>query len=99
VPEADSSRGVAIPADVFKEMVAHVDFAAAKEDNRPVLTGILTRFDGDTVTMAAADGYRLAVRTALIDTPVSDTYQIIIPSRTLTEVSRIIGDSDDDVLI
>lgn len=99
VPEADATRGVSIPADVFKEMVAHVDFAAAKDDSRPVLTGIYTRFDHDVITMASADGYRLAVRTAFLDAPVADPTAIIIPSRTLSEVARIIADTDEDVLI
>jgi DNA polymerase-3 subunit beta len=99
VPEADATRGVAIPADVFKEMVGHVDFAAAKDDNRPVLTGILTRFEEDVVTMASADGFRLSIRHAALETPVNETTQIIIPARTLSEISRIIGDNDKEVLI
>jgi len=99
IPESDSKRGVAIPADAFKEMVSHVDFAAAKEDNRPVLTGVLTIFEGDIVTMAAADGYRLAVRTLQLETAVAEDHQIIIPAKTLTEVARIINDEDDEVLI
>jgi DNA polymerase III subunit beta len=99
VPEADETKGVSVPANVFKEMVGHVDFAAAKEDNRPVLTGILTRFEEDVLTMASADGYRLAVRTTVLDTPVAQDHQIIIPSRALTEVAKIISDEDNDVLI
>ena len=99
IPEADSSRGVAINAEAFREMVGHVDFAAAREDNRPVLTGILTRFEGDTITMASADGYRLAVRTAYLSQPVAEPQEIIIPGRTLTEVARVIGDEDEEVMI
>jgi len=99
IPEADSSRGVAIGAAAFREMVSHVDFAAAKEDNRPVLTGVLTRFEENRVTMASADGYRLAVRTTELEIPVSQPMQIIIPSRTLTEVAKIISDQDEEILI
>ena len=99
IPEADTSRGVAIPADAFREMVKHVDFAAAREDNRPVLTGVLTIFEDTTVTMASADGYRLAVRMTELETPVTESHEIIIPSKTLTEVARIISDEDDKVLI
>lgn len=99
VPQADSTRGVAIPADAFKEMVGHVDFAAAKDDNRPVLTGIFTRFEDNTVTMASADGFRLSVRHTELEVPVDRPTQIIIPARTLTEVARILGDHDHQVLI
>jgi DNA polymerase III subunit beta len=99
IPEADTDSGVAIPADAFKEMVSHVDFAAAREDNRPVLTGILTRFEDDVVTMAAADGFRLAVRTVVLENPVAEYTEMIIPAKTLSEVARIISDEDKDVLI
>lgn len=99
IPEADATQGISIPAAAFVEMVKHVDFAAAKDDNRPVLTGILTRFDEEVITMAAADGYRLAVRTGYLETPVSEALQLIIPARTLTEVARIVGESDEEVLI
>lgn len=99
IPEADESGGVLIPADVLREMIAHVDFAAAREDTRPVLTGILMRFEGDQLTLASADGFRLAVRTAYLEVPVAEAHQIIVPARTLTEVARIIGDEDDEVLI
>jgi DNA polymerase-3 subunit beta len=49
--------------------------------------------------MAAADGYRLAVRTAYLTQPVSEPQQIIIPGRALTEVARVIADDDEEVMI
>jgi DNA polymerase-3 subunit beta len=99
VPQVDSDSGIAVPASAFREMVEQAAFAAAKEDNRPTLTGVLTKFEGSTFTMAAADGYRLAVRTAQLDSPVSQPMSLIIPARTLTEVGRIIGDDDERVYI
>ncbi|NJL92836.1 MAG: DNA polymerase III subunit beta [Anaerolineae bacterium] len=99
IPEADTERGVTIPAEVFREMVSHVDFAAAKEDNRPVLTGIFTRFEDNLLTMAAADGYRLALRTAFLEVPVATPTEIIIPARALTEVARIISEEDKHILV
>ncbi len=99
VPDTDGQQGVALPAAALKEMIGHVEFAAAKEDNRPVLTGVLVRFEDDVMTMAAADGYRLAVRTVTLETPVQEDYQIIVPAKTLAEVARIIDNTDDEVLI
>ncbi|MFP4321185.1 MAG: DNA polymerase III subunit beta [Anaerolineales bacterium] len=99
IPESDGRQGVAVPAGAFKEMIQHVEFAAAKEDNRPVLTGVLARFEENMMTMASADGYRLAVRNIFLETPVNDSYQLIIPAKTLVEVARIISDEDDEVLI
>lgn len=101
MPSFDADRAIAIDARVFKEMIDQVVFSAAREDNRPILTGVLIRFEDDIITLAAADGYRLSVRTAeLIMSSGSDvTEPIIVPARTLQELSRIISDEDDEVLI
>jgi len=101
IPEFNPEHAIAVPAGVFKEMIDQVVFCAAKEDNRPILTGILMRFDGDVLTMAAADGYRLSVRTTVLEFSVGDRAidPLIVPSRTLQELSKIISDEDDEVLI
>jgi DNA polymerase-3 subunit beta len=101
VPEFDAAHAIPVNAMVFKEMVDQVVFAAAKEDNRPILTGILMRFEGDLLTLAAADGYRLSVRTTELEFGVGDPEPepLIIPARTLQELSRVISDEDDEVLI
>ncbi|GAB4516942.1 MAG: DNA polymerase III subunit beta [Anaerolineae bacterium] len=90
---------VSIVGKVLKEMINQTVFAAATEDNRPILTGIYTRFEGNMVTMAAADGYRLALRTAEIEQTFSTPVEMVIPSKVLAEVARIISDEDSEVLI
>jgi DNA polymerase-3 subunit beta len=99
VPEFDASHAIAVKGTVFKEMIDQVVFAAAKEDNRPILTGILMRFEGDMLTLAAADGYRLSVRTTELEFNTGDREPLIVPSRTLQELSRIVSDEDEEVMI
>ncbi len=101
MPEFDPTHAIAVNASVFREMIEQVVFAAAKEDNRPILTGILMRFDDDVMTMAAADGYRLAVRTTILEFSVGNQAPepLIVPARTLQELARIISDEDEEVLI
>jgi DNA polymerase III subunit beta len=94
-----SNQGIVVPGKVLKDMINQTSFAAAKEDNRPILTGLYTQFDRDVLTMAAADGYRLAVRTARLEQPYRGTIDMVIPVRALMEVARIISDDDDEVLI
>src|SRR5207244_8663 len=65
--------------------------------SRPVLTGVLTTFDGDEVLMAAADPYRLSVRHAPLLAKVTEKLEIIVPAKSLFEVERILGDTDDAV--
>lgn len=89
----------AIPGKVLKEMIRHTEFASAKDESRPILTGIYTSLEGNTVTMAAADGYRLAVRTAQVEHTFKEKRALVIPTRTLSEVARVITDEDDLVYV
>lgn len=81
----------------LREMIGLVEFAAASDDSRPVLAGVLIRFDEDRLTMASADGFRLAVREGQLTAPVADRLDIIVPARALRELSRILGDRTEPV--
>ena len=90
---------ITIAGKTFKEMINQTVFAAAKEDNRPILTGVLMQLDGNVMTMASADGYRLAVRTTDIEQTFAKRVDLVIPAKALTEVGRVIGDEDDVITI
>jgi DNA polymerase-3 subunit beta len=60
------------------------------------VTGVLARFEGDHLTLAAADNYRIAVKTIPILDPVEET-SVVIPARALNELARILADVDDPV--
>ncbi len=85
-----------IAQDVLKRALEETAFAAATDEARPILTGVLWRFDGDSVTFAAADNYRIAVKTIPVLDPVSEM-SVVIPARALTELMRILGDTDEPV--
>ena len=74
-------------------------FAAATEESRPVLTGVEVKLDESKFTMAAADGFRLAVHHGALLKPVADEMSVIIPARTMTELNRLIGDREEPVEI
>jgi DNA polymerase III subunit beta len=86
-----------VDPQVLREMISQVEFAAANDDSRPVLAGVLVRLEDDRITMAAADGFRLAVRDAELATPVPDRLDIIVPARALRELARIVGDRTDPI--
>jgi DNA polymerase-3 subunit beta len=72
---------------VLKTAIDQVVFAAAPDDTRPVLAGVLLRLDTGQLTLAAADGFRLAVSTILLaDTTTHASW--IVPARTLVEVAH-----------
>jgi DNA polymerase-3 subunit beta len=85
-----------IAQGVLKQALEETAFAAATDEARPILTGVLCRFEGDTVTLAAADNYRIAVKTIPILDAVSDT-SVVVPARALIELVRVLGDSEDPV--
>ncbi len=79
----------------LREMIVQTAFAAAKEQNRPILTGVYLQLERQLMTMAAADGYRLAVRTASIEKKFSEKREMVIPSRTMSEIARIIEEDHE----
>ena len=97
VPEGDG--GISIEPDVLRQAIDQVAFAAATDESRPILTGVLTKFVESQLTLAAADGYRLSVRTVPLPRPVSDPFSIIVPARALTELGRISGDQKEPVVV
>lgn len=95
IPQADVSSGIHLNVADLREMINQVVFAAATDDARPVLTGVQIKVEGETVTFAATDGFRLAVRTANLSHKAEEPVSAIIPGRALSELARIIGDQDE----
>jgi DNA polymerase III subunit beta len=85
-----------IAQNVLRRALAETAFAAASDEARPILTGVLAKFEGDQVTLAAADNYRIAVKTIPILDPVPET-SVVIPARALSELARVLADVDDPV--
>jgi len=83
----DSS--VPLEPEILREMIGQVSLAAAVDDSRPVLTGVLADMSGTRLTMAAADGFRLSVRSVELANPVLSAASVIIPARALQELARI----------
>lgn len=94
IPTADGGEPpLMLNAGELRAMIAEVAFAAATDDARPVFTGVLARVQNGRLTFAAADSFRLAVRsTALVEagggvaTALND---MLIPARTLTELAKV----------
>jgi DNA polymerase-3 subunit beta len=83
----------AIEAPALLETIEKVGRAASRDESRPVLTGVLVRFEGEKLVMAATDSYRLAVK----ETPLSaggPDLEAIIPARALQELTRIAAGAD-----
>lgn len=82
-----------IAAPALLGTIEKVARAASRDESRPVLTGILVKFEGDRLTMAATDSYRLSVK----ETELGETgpeLDAIIPARALQELSRLAAGAD-----
>lgn len=97
MPAPDADDGIRIKVNDLKEIIQQVAFAASTDEARPILTGVLLTVNGDQLTMAAADGFRLSVRKSILSTPASRPVTAVIPARALSELARISSDGDEDV--
>jgi DNA polymerase-3 subunit beta len=99
IPKVEDGLATRVEVEALRQGISRVVFAAATEESRPVLTGIKADFDGDELTLAAADGFRLAVYKLPTAVSVSQRTEVIIPARTLTELNRLMADQEEPVEI
>ncbi|MBI4220386.1 MAG: DNA polymerase III subunit beta [Chloroflexi bacterium] len=97
IPTVSDGVIARVPAGELKGAIARVAMAAATDDSRPVLTGIKVEIEGEDLTLAAADGFRLGVDMVKLAKPFEDKAGFIIPAKTFQEVQRIIGGPDEEV--
>lgn len=86
-----------IPKDLLKTMIRQTVFATAQDETRPILTGALLEVKNNEAALVALDGYRLALKKVNIQC--DNEIKVVIPSKTLNELSKILDDSDSDINI
>lgn len=86
-----------ISKDLLKNMIRQTIFATAQDETRPIFTGALLEIENKKTSLVALDGYRLALKNASID--FDKDMKVIIPSKTLNEVNKILEDDDSDVKV
>lgn len=97
MPVLEAASGLQINVADLKEMIQQVVFAASDDDARPVLTGVLVTVEGNQITLAAADGFRLSVRKGILSSSTEGSIRAVIPARALAELARIITDGDQSI--
>ena len=97
IPTVEDGMTVRIDPQLLRTAIGRVVFAAATEETRPVLTGVKLEASEQTLTLAGADGFRLAVYKAPLLEPVLEETHAIVPARTLGELQRLLADQDEPV--
>jgi DNA polymerase-3 subunit beta len=95
IPSVEDGVAAQVDPLMLKSAITRVAFAAATEESRPVLTGVELKLSGQRFTMAAADGFRLAVYRGTLQKAVDSEIQVIVPARTLNELNRLLGPSGE----
>ena len=97
LPSINENLSVEVSQNILKNMIKGTSFAIAQDETRPILQGILFEVKNKNLNLVALDGYRLAVRSEFLDN--DNEIEVVIPGKTLNEVSKILEDVSDIVKI
>ena len=93
----ESKKVIPINNKIFRSIINQTSFATSTDESRPVLTGINFKIVGDLLECNATDSYRLAKKTIHLSSPVDENYNIVIPSKNIIEVSKLLTDDEKDL--
>jgi DNA polymerase III subunit beta len=93
LPEVEGAQTFTANSGVFLDTVGKVARSASRDESRPVLTGVLVRFEGSKLVMAATDSYRMSVKETELESAAAEELEAIVPARALTELSRVAQDA------
>lgn len=93
--EFNETQTLVINGSLLCDMIRKTSFAASVEESKGIIVGILMEINSDSITLAALDGFRMAVANEAI-TNAAEPAKIVVASRILNEVSKIIGETAED---
>lgn len=99
LPEIDTNEQLSIPADIMKQVISQTVIAVSTQESRPLLTGVHLTIKNGELHAVATDSHRLSQRKIKLSGAENIDYDIIVPGRSLTELSRMIADSTGNLEI
>ena len=97
IPKLDIAKELKVSQSILKNMIKSTSFAIAQDETRPILQGILFEVKEKKLNLVALDGYRMAIKTEYLDNDFD--IEVVIPGKTLNEVSKILEDIESIVNI
>ena len=96
LPNTGAEETLTIKTGVLKDMIDRTLYAVSQDEKKPAHTGELFEILPDKLTVVALDGYRLAI----VERPVTAVkdIRIIVPSKTMTEVSHLLPNDDEELV-
>lgn len=98
LPPFDGAEGVKIPQAILKSLIVQTAHAMSIEETRFVLNGLLLATQKNELIVVATDGRRLAVATTALNDAPKQPLQVIIPSKTVRELERLLHPDEDDAV-
>ena len=95
LPSIYEEKNIKIEQSILRNMIKSTSFAIAQDETRPILQGILFEIKNKNINLVALDGYRLAIKSEFIENDLE--INVVIPGKTLNEVSKILEDNNSTV--
>lgn len=101
LPQIEEQNAFKIRTDLLKVLIRQTVFAVSTSETRPVLTGVNWKVENGELICIATDSHRLALRKARVDIENDVSYNVVIPGKSLNELSKILDDTNDlvDIVI
>lgn len=94
IPEVEEKNGFEMNPSVLPDLISRTSYAVSRDETRPALNGVLWELSAKELRMVATDGHRLAFYKIAGEFPVRQESQVIVPPKSLTQVTRLVKDSD-----
>ncbi|MGD9402446.1 MAG: DNA polymerase III subunit beta [bacterium] len=88
-------KKIKLSGDLLEKMIRRSVYSVARDDTRPVLSGVLWELGGSEIAMVGTDGHRLSRMAATGGFGISDEQSVIVPPKALTQIQRLIGAGDE----
>jgi DNA polymerase III subunit beta len=97
LPQISEEHVFKIPTDLLKGLIRQTVFSVSTSETRPILTGVNWKVENNELICIATDSHRLALRKAKLEAENTGSYNVVIPGKSLTELSKILDDSSESV--
>ncbi|AMX84944.1 DNA polymerase III subunit beta [Geobacillus subterraneus] len=97
LPQIEEENVFQIPADLLKTVIRQTVFAVSTSETRPILTGVNWKVENGELICTATDSHRLAMRKVKIEAENAVSYNVVIPGKSLNELSKILDDGSAPV--
>jgi DNA polymerase-3 subunit beta len=98
IPTVSKDFEITVPCKDFRESINEVSFSTASSSSRPILSGVFMSGKEKSLTLASTDSYRLSEKKLDLTKEIEGEVEIIIPSKTLIEVSKLLSETDKEEL-